>query len=628
MASLRHVTKISDLTQEEIYKILQVARDMKKAPGNYTTVLKHKTLLMLFEKPSLRTRVSFETGMEQLGGHGIFYSTADSPLGKKENMSDTARCISRFVDIVMARVKSRDQIRELAHFATVPIINALDDFAHPCQMLADLQVILEKMGSFKGLKMAYLGDIHNNVTYDLMRSAAVMGFSINVAGPSGEGYDAEEEVVRECAELCKKSGGEVRVMHDANEAVKGVDVIYTDSWMSYGIPAAEKESRQKIFMPFQVTVEKLRLAKPDCIFMNCLPADRTAEQTAEVIDGPQSIVFDQAENRLHAQKALLCFLLNAGPFHQAKRILIALGGNALIQAKEKGTFEEMKLNCENTAAQIADLIAAGHSVSVTHGNGPQAGAVYLQNDIAKDRVPMMPLFVCGAETQGWIGYMMQTALQNALLKRNVKKSVATVVTQVEVDPKDPAFQKPTKPIGRFYSKEDAEKMIAAGQAMMEDSGRGWRAVVASPKPLNIVEAEAAGSLEDHGFVVIASGGGGIPVIRRPDGVLEGVNAVIDKDSTGALLAEKLRSDVFIILTDVEGVYVDFKLPTKRLLKTLTVAEAKKGIADGQFGTGSMLPKVQACVSFVERTGREAIIASLTQAVNAIEGKSGTRIIPN
>eukprot|EP00771_Trimastix_marina_P002644 gnl/Trimastix_PCT/379.p2 GENE.gnl/Trimastix_PCT/379~~gnl/Trimastix_PCT/379.p2 ORF type:complete len:269 (+),score=116.14 gnl/Trimastix_PCT/379:222-1028(+) len=264
---------------------------------------------MLFEKPSLRTRVSFETGMTQLGGHAIFYSTADSPLGKKESMSDTAKVLSRMVDIVMARVFKRSQINELAEHSTIPIINALDDFAHPCQMLADLLTIYEKKGDLRNIQMCYCGDLCNNVTYDLMRSAAALGFRINVTGPSGEGFDVEPAVLEECAQLCAVTGGAVNVVHNPVEAITGADVIYTDSWMSYGIAGATREERVAKFMPFQVNAALMSHAKPDAIFMNCLPAERGAEQTAEVIDGPQSVVFDEAENRLHAQKALLLFLL-------------------------------------------------------------------------------------------------------------------------------------------------------------------------------------------------------------------------------------------------------------------------------------------------------------------------------
>jgi len=306
---LVQVLKISSFTSTQVEEILAIAADIKANPRKYYSAMDHKTLLMLFEKPSLRTRVSFEAGMTQMGGHAIYYNISDSPLGKKETVSDTAKVVSRMVDAMIARVNDRHVVSELAAHATIPIINALDDYAHPTQMFADMQTILEKKGRLKGLSVAYFGDIENNVTYDLMRAAALMGFNLNVAGPN----DPEAGVMEEIAALSAVSGSVVRIERDSRAAVAGVDVIYTDSWMSYGIPKEKLAERVAIFQPFQVTTELLALAKPDCIFMNCLPAARGMEQTAEVIDGPQSIVFDQAENRLHAHKALLVWLLDAQP---------------------------------------------------------------------------------------------------------------------------------------------------------------------------------------------------------------------------------------------------------------------------------------------------------------------------
>jgi len=315
----KHVLKITDLSPTDIEQILQVTLDMKRSSNNFfkggsedafADVLKGFSILCLFEKPSLRTRVSLEVAMHQMGGQAIPYSIADSPLGKKESVEDTGKVLSRMCQGITARVSTRNSLRSLAQVATVPVVNALDDYAHPMQMLADLLTIKEHKGTWKGLTMAYLGDVENNVTYDLMRLAALMGYSIRVAGVG----TIEESVWEECKKLCEKTGGSVLQTASAAEAVSGVDVIYTDSWMSYGIPAEEEAARIAAFMPFQVTVELLGKAKPDCIFMNCLPAARGKEQTAEVIDGPQSVVFDQAENRLHTVKALLVRLLRPGKF--------------------------------------------------------------------------------------------------------------------------------------------------------------------------------------------------------------------------------------------------------------------------------------------------------------------------
>jgi len=321
-ASVRHILKISDLSGKELRGVLTFANAMKKDPATYSKALKDKTLLMLFEKPSLRTRVSFETGMTQMGGHGIFYSIADSPLGQKETFGDTGQVLSRYCDVVMARVKSKRDVQELSKNSTIPVINALDDWAHPCQMLADLMTMAEYKGGVENLsniRMCYFGDCHNNVTYDLMRSACVLGFHINVCGPidAGKDYNVEEEVFKECSQICTQNHNTndykkyITITNKPEQALRdNTDVIYTDSWMSYGVDPKNKEKRFQTFLPYQVDMPKLKMAKPDCIFMNCLPAMRGMEQTAEVIDGPQSVVFDQAENRLHAQKALLFFLVH------------------------------------------------------------------------------------------------------------------------------------------------------------------------------------------------------------------------------------------------------------------------------------------------------------------------------
>ncbi|MHA1254429.1 MAG: ornithine carbamoyltransferase, partial [Promethearchaeota archaeon] len=296
---VRHLLKISDLSKAEIEKIINKASEIKQNPQIFDTALKGETLLMIFEKPSLRTRISFEVGMQQLGGHAIFYSIKDSPLGKKENIHDTAKTASRFVNIITARLFKRHDMWDLAQHAEVPVINMLDDFAHPCQMMGDFLTIKEKLGSLDNLKISYFGDAYNNVTYDLMRIAAIFGLELDVACPVGSEYTPEQEVLDEVSQISEETGAYINIIHDAYNAARDSDVLYTDSWMSYGIPVDKEEERRKFFAPFQVNSQILEAAKPDAIFMNCLPAKRGYEQTAEVIDGPQSVVFDQAENRLH-----------------------------------------------------------------------------------------------------------------------------------------------------------------------------------------------------------------------------------------------------------------------------------------------------------------------------------------
>ncbi len=306
---VRHFLTLNDINDEELANLIDKSIEMKNNPKDYSASFKDKTLLMIFAKPSLRTRVSFEVGCTQMGGHGIYYNIQTSPMGKKECISDTAKTVSRYCNIVMARLFEHKDIEEFAKNSTIPVINALTNFSHPCQIVADLMTIKEKKGKLKGLKLAYLGDSNNNVTHSLMYGCAKVGIDISIGCPEGEEFSPEENVVKECREIAKKNGSKVEVMNDANEAVKDADVVYTDSWMSYHIPENKKVERVKIFSPFQVNSELMKNAKEDAVFMNCLPAMRGFEQTAEVIDGPQSVVFDQAENRLHTEKTIMLFLL-------------------------------------------------------------------------------------------------------------------------------------------------------------------------------------------------------------------------------------------------------------------------------------------------------------------------------
>ncbi len=309
---MKHLISLKEWSPEKIRAVLDLARDVKADPEKYSDAMSRKTLLMIFEKPSLRTRLSFETGMTQMGGHAIYYNTSTSPMGSgKETISDSVRTASRFIDVIMARLFKHEDLLEMAQHATVPVINALTDDSHPCQILADLQAVEEKKGKLAGLKLAYLGDGFNNVTHSLMYGGTKMGMHVSVGSPAGADYSPRSDVVADCEGFAAVSGGSVSVTDDPVEAIKDADVVYTDSWMSYHIPKEQEAARIAKFMPYQVNAELMAHAKPDAIFMNCLPANRGCEQTAEVIDGPQSIVFDEAENRLHAQKAVILTLCSA-----------------------------------------------------------------------------------------------------------------------------------------------------------------------------------------------------------------------------------------------------------------------------------------------------------------------------
>ena len=304
----------------------------------------------------------------------------------------------------------------------------------------------------------------------------------------------------------------------------------------------------------------------------------------------------------------------------SKRIVIALGGNALGNTP----YEQLALVTE-TAKPIVDLIAQGNEVVIAHGNGPQVGMINLGMSTAAEAKAIksdMPFPECGAMSQGYIGYHLQNAIGNELAERGIKKEVATVVTQVLVDENDPAFQNPTKPVGAFYDKETAEKIAAEkGYTMVEDAGRGYRQVVPSPKPIDVIEKNTVNALIKDGCVVITVGGGGIPVVRR-EGKLYGTPAVIDKDFASAKLAELVKADALVILTAVDRVCINWGKPNQESLSEMTVEQAEKYCEEGHFAPGSMLPKVKAAISFA-KAGGTAIIASLENAGAAVKGESGT-----
>jgi ornithine carbamoyltransferase len=305
-----HLLTLDNWSSARVEEVLELGRRVKADPGRYADALRQRTLLMIFAKPSLRTRLSFETGMTQMGGHAIHYDISVSPMGAgKESLEDTAKTFSRYVDIVMARLFKHEDIEELARYAEVPVINALTDRYHPCQILADLMTVREKKGNLKGRKLAYLGDSNNNVTHSLLLGGAVTGMHVSVGCPAGAPYAPQPAVLAQARRRAAETGADITVVHDAREAVRAADVVYTDSWMSYHVPKEELDERARDLSPFRVDEALMSAAAPDAIFMNCLPAMRGYEQTAGVIDGPQSVVFDQAENRLHAQKAVLLSLL-------------------------------------------------------------------------------------------------------------------------------------------------------------------------------------------------------------------------------------------------------------------------------------------------------------------------------
>jgi len=313
--------------------------------------------------------------------------------------------------------------------------------------------------------------------------------------------------------------------------------------------------------------------------------------------------------------------------------IIALGGNCILRAGQKGTIEEQYENLRRTAEQLLGLLSSGSRIVITHGNGPQVGNLLLASTMVQDTLPPMPLDICGAATEGFMGYMIQNTLANCLRQAKAPHNITTVVSQVVVDKNDPAFQRPSKPIGPFYTEGEAARLQKEkGWHIIQDSDRGYRRVVASPMPVSLQQARIIKSMLDAGEIVVAVGGGGIPGVREDNRNLRGVEAVIDKDYASARLAIDIDADVLFILTAVEYVYQDFAAPRQKALKNLTVAEAENLLDEGQFGKGSMEPKIRAAIMFLkeatpdQRREREVIITLPETALAALQGKTGTRII--
>ena len=310
----------------------------------------------------------------------------------------------------------------------------------------------------------------------------------------------------------------------------------------------------------------------------------------------------------------------------SKLIVIAIGGNSLIEDSKHVTVQSQYDAANKTAKHIARLVQAGNRVVIAHGNGPQVGYILRRAELAQKQLHTVPLDSCVADTQGAIGYQLQMALDNQMVADGLKKNIATVVTQVEVKADDPSFQKPTKPIGSFMSEADAmERKEKDGWSVVEDAGRGWRRVVASPKPVSIIELETIKCLLDNGIIVIAAGGGGIPVVKDENGYLKGMEAVIDKDLAAAMLAKDLNADMFVISTAVPKVCLNYGKSDEKKLDSITTDEAREYIKEGHFAPGSMLPKIQALVDFVDSTGHMGIVTDPEHLYDAVYGDQGTKI---
>jgi carbamate kinase len=312
---------------------------------------------------------------------------------------------------------------------------------------------------------------------------------------------------------------------------------------------------------------------------------------------------------------------------EKKLAVVAFGGNALLRPEDRGTQEEQIARAKQAARWLAEIVRVGYKLIVVHGNGPQVGNILVQAEEASTKIPPQSLDICVAQTEGSMGFLLQTALRNRLDSIGVGGDVSTILTEVEVDVNDPAFKRPTKPIGPFFTRYRAEALERdLGWTMREDAGRGWRHVVPSPRPLRILNIKTIAYMLKGADVVIAAGGGGIPVVRGRDGQWRGVEAVIDKDYASALLASELKADLYVILTGVAKVAVDFGKPTQRTLDRMTIEEAQRHLAEGQFPAGSMGPKVEAAIQFVRASGKSVLITDVEHLRDALEGREGTLIV--
>ncbi len=309
-----------------------------------------------------------------------------------------------------------------------------------------------------------------------------------------------------------------------------------------------------------------------------------------------------------------------------KRIIVSLGGNAIVRRGERGTIEEQFNNARISMAYVAGMVKSGRSIIITHGNGPVVGNILIQNEAVKDLIPPMPLYICDADSEGGIGFLIQQTLYNRLRKDHRIEEVVALVTQVVVDRSDPAFKKPAKPIGPYYTEKEARVLAERmGWKMVEDSGRGYRRVVPSPRPQRIVEAGVIKRLSGDGVIVIAAGGGGVPVLEDEDGTLRGVDAVVDKDLSTSVLAVETGTELFINLTEIDSVYLNFRRPGERPVREMDVEEARAYLKEGHFAPGSMGPKIEASIDFLEHGGKEVIITTPELLEQALQGRAGTRI---
>ena len=455
------------------------------------------------------------------------------------------------------------------------------------------------------------------------------GMDVVIAHPPG--FDLMPEVMEKAQAAAKAAGSTITYADSMEEAFEGADVVYPKSWGRLDAFSDDSKALAEsgAFSEWICDEQKLALASPDVLYLHCLPADRGREVTDAVIDGPHSVVWDEAENRMHTGKALMALTMGGYPDVTKRRsAVVAIGGNSLIKDTMHQSVRDQYVAAGETCWHIASMIKDGWDVAIGHGNGPQVGFILRRSELAAAELHEVPLDVCGADSQGAIGYALAQNLENDFRRIGIDRHAVSVVTQMEVAADDPAFANPSKPIGSFMDEPTAQRRHdEEGWAVREDAGRGWRRVVASPAPLRIVEEDAIRTLMDAGFVVVSVGGGGIPVVADADGNLTGVAAVIDKDLACSLLATVIGAELLLITTAVEKVALAYGTPEQEWVDRMTLSEAKEYLAAGtHFAEGSMGPKIRAVIGYLERGGTTAIVTDPENVERALAGETGTTIV--
>ena len=638
-----------DWTVEEIDEALAVAGELKTAFRNGVPhrLLPDKTLFMLFLDKSTRTRNAFESGMTQLGGHAIYLDAEKTQVAHGESPKDMGIILSRYghglaIRHDLAPYEGNAWMREIAKWADIPLINLQCDVDHPTQTLADLMTLREQRGEdLRGLKVAvswaYAPSYAKPLSVPQGLATLLPRFGIDVVLAHPKGFELMPEVLERAEAAAAESGATITYTNDMDEAFAGADVVYPKSWGRIDAFSDEKSALAESaeFKDWICDSRRMSLAnarRP----VHALPARRPGHRGHRRGHRRPAVrrLRRGREPDAHREGALCADhgWLHGRTGHAVKRksAVVAIGGNSLIKDRFHQTVRDQYVAAGETCWHIASMIQDGWDVAIGHGNGPQVGFILRRSELAAGELHEVPLDVCGADSQGAIGYALTQNLENDFRRLGIDRHAVTVITQVEVARDDPAFASPSKPIGSFMDEATAiRRRDQDGWAVREDAGRGWRRVVASPEPIRIIEEDSIKTLIEDGFVVVSVGGGGIPVVADENGELSGVAAVIDKDLACSLLATRIGASLLLITTAVEHVALDFGTPDERRIDRMTLSEARQYLAEGvHFAEGSMAPKIRAVVGFLERGGEEAIITDPENVERALAGEAGTHVLPD